>query len=58
MRRNQIENFHSALGGLFAYIALNAASRTPQIQELFLKKVILHDVLKKKVSYENCIIQI
>ncbi len=38
MRRNQIENFHSALGGLFAYIALTAASRTPHIARIVLKK--------------------
>jgi hypothetical protein len=52
MRRNQIENFHSAPGGHFAYIAFAAAARATHIQELFLKKVIQHYV-KKKFFYEN-----
>ena len=46
MRRNQIENFPSALGVLFAYIAVGAAARATHIQELFLKKVIQHYVKK------------
>jgi hypothetical protein len=50
MRRNQIENFHSAPGGLFAYIALAAAAQATHIQELFLKKGIQHYVKKKSFS--------